>query len=725
VPLAQGGRNVGVSYAQFMGALGGLGGLDLSTGVTTARGATAARALADIAADAVPVEAFGAKGDGASDDTAAFARAVLAGVPLRLGPRTYIVNGQFTIAAAGVTLLGVPGVSVLRRGAQAGNGAWIAVQADRFHAEGVIFDANGAAVGVDSWGVQVTNACTHAAFHRCVFRNAGGASLGTGLVFQSSAPALCEHVVRDCDFETNAVHGLWVQACAGVLVAGCRAHGNGQYGIVLDFNDAAFSRQARLGQVIGNRAWANVRGISVGNYNAANAEPPVWGNANPDAIAVLVAGNLCHDNTIYGIAVSGRAIAVQGNLLADNGAGAVGGAGILANASYGTLAGNLVTGAATYGIDCGGSLHLDVRGNSVAGGLYGINCGGGQFVRVEGNSVTGSTVAAVAVLNVEADGSGRSFGLASSATSIAGNWIGVDGPACGVWLRDGPQLVEVVRNHFVGSGTAENCLWADTDSAVIRGNRWNFATSFRCDPVDAGGVQQVVFPDIAERISIGAAAGPVRSMLPARAAAAGGAIRFVRITAGGSGYTSATLAIGGAGGGAAAAAVIAGGAIIGAMLTAGGAGYGAPGVPIPVTVTGDGSGAAAVAYAGAPLAEDRRLAVRCDAAVRFAATGASPAQENWTGADLDVPALAEVEWIAAGGAWRAARLPASGMLAGAVRHVDAGEPTGCTSGVGRGSPEGVVAAPPGSDWRNLDGGAGGTLWVKQSGTGTTGWVAVA
>ena len=42
---------------------------------------------------------------------------------------------------------------------------------------------------------------------------------------------------------------------------------------------------------------------------------------------------------------------------------------------------------------------------------------------------------------------------------------------------------------------------------------------------------------------------------------------------------------------------------------------------------------------------------------------------------------------------------------------------------GAGSPEGVVTAPKGSTWRRTDGGAGTTVWVKESGTGNTGWVA--
>jgi Pectate lyase superfamily protein len=43
-------------------------------------------------------------------------------------------------------------------------------------------------------------------------------------------------------------------------------------------------------------------------------------------------------------------------------------------------------------------------------------------------------------------------------------------------------------------------------------------------------------------------------------------------------------------------------------------------------------------------------------------------------------------------------------------------------GAGVGTPEGAVAAPVGSLWLRTDGGAGTSLYVKQTGTGNTGWV---
>lgn len=42
---------------------------------------------------------------------------------------------------------------------------------------------------------------------------------------------------------------------------------------------------------------------------------------------------------------------------------------------------------------------------------------------------------------------------------------------------------------------------------------------------------------------------------------------------------------------------------------------------------------------------------------------------------------------------------------------------------GAGSPEGVVEAPPGTVYLNVGGGAGTTLYVKETGSGKTGWAA--
>lgn len=739
----------GVLAAAPIAALGPA--TSVSQASALAGGTTTSRPLGELLADAVGPESFGAVGDGITDDTAALNAAVGSGRPVRLGPRTYRVDGQWTITQPNTVLLGTPGLSVLRRGIQMGNGAWIAVQAPGFRADGVTFDANRAVVSQESWGVLLTEACTSSDLHRCAFVNAAGAVLGSGLVLQSTDPALCNHVVRDCSFSGNAAHGLWVQACAGVLVSDCRAHGNDAYGITVDFNDVAHSRVARLVQVIGNRCWGNVRGIAIGNFNVPNISPPVWGNDFPDAVAVVASGNICHDNQVYGMALAGRALLASGNLLVDNGTTEPSGAAMLANVAGSRIAGNTMTGTALYGIDCGGAIDSDFSDNHILGHGFAINCGGSTNLRVAGNYLAGFTLWGITVNNVETDGGALNFGIACSNLAITGNWLTMSGTASGVWLRDGPRNVLVADNNFVGRA-ATDCLRADTDSVLVRGNRHDFTARFVTNPQAEGGVQRLVFPDIADSVMVTYAPDGVQAMMSSNQAAWAGRISFVRVTAGGSGYTQASVTIEGGGGGggvADAEAMVANGQVIGIVVLSHGSGYGPIGTTVPVSIVGDGAGAAAVAHAGPPLHEERTLLVRCNTAVTFSRVGSNPLQENWTRGDLTVPADADVEWIATWGMWRASRFPLADYLApdasgtatlgslgdgdltlrprgaGRLRLASEAEATGATSTIGRGSPQGVVAAPPGSDYRNLDGGAGATFWIKQDGSGSMGWAALA
>ena len=657
VPIGQGGRNAAIPYAQFMAGLSSLPASNVSAFSVIPSGGSVIRSVGDLAADAIAVESFGAKGDGITDDTAAFVAAVTSGRPVRLASRTYVVNGQWTIAAPSAVLLGVPGQSVLKRNAQSG-GAWISVQGGSFSADGIIFDANGAQVTTDSWGLLVTPSCSQSNIRRCAFINASGGVLGSGLALQASDPAPCQHVISDCVFAFNAVHGVWVQACAGVQVLGCRAHDNGQYGINVDFNDVTFAQKAHLVQVANCRAWNNVRGIAVGNFNATNSQPPIWGNANPDAVTVLVSGNICSSNSIYGIAVSGSGLAIEGNLLANNGSISNGGAGILANVSASLVSGNVVTGGAGFGIDCGGSVGTEVSGNRVSGAYFGINCGGSLSVRVADNMLQDCSAWAIVANNVESDGQGRSFGIACNNLALTGNWVGMSAASMGgIWLHDGPSNVVVARNVFVGTNDAVvgKCLWAATDDLLIEGNRWNASGRFTCNPITSGQLQQVVFPDIADAVMLTAAPSGVQSMISSFQAISAGGLVFARVTAGGSGYTTATVAPGGSGTGASAQAIISSGSVIGIAVLNSGSGYGPIGSPIPLAIQGDGSGATASAISGVPLPEERTLRVHCNVAVSFTRAGSSPLQENWTLADLSVPAYGDVDWTVTFGSWRAAR----------------------------------------------------------------------
>jgi hypothetical protein len=727
-----------------------LAGLDASATLVTPAGGTTPHAIADLLAAAVMPESFGAVGDGVTDDTAAIAAAVATLRPVRLGPRTYATTGQWTIPTA-ATLLGTSGQTTLRRIAQTGGGAWISIQGPSFHAQGITFDANSPVVPGESWAVLVTATCSQTSFRDCVFRNAGGPTLGNGLTILASDPALASHVIDSCEATGNAAHGLWLQAVDGARITGNRVHDNAAYGICADYNDPTFRSAVRLAIITGNTCWNNLRGIAVGNFNVTNLTPPTWGNANPDAVGVIVSDNVCHDNQIYGIAVSGRSLVVQSNLLSTNGNTANGGAGILANAAYSRVAGNAITGDSQYGIDCGGSLVLDVASNHISGAAVGINPGGGQNVRVASN-VLQDNGWAILVYNVETDGSGRNFALSTTNLALTDNTIGISASTGGgIWLIDAPQSVLVARNSFIGSNgaTIGQCLYAHTDSAVIDANHWNGAQRLFANPVAINGLQTVQLPDIADEVMLTTVAAGVQSMQTIRQLTVAGQIGFVKVTSGGAGYTRAVVTIGGSGTGALATAQIAGGAVIGIALTAAGSGFGSSGTTATVTIAGDGTGAAATASVGLPVLEGRRVRIACNTATRFARLGSLPFQDNWTLADFTVPANATAAFTGTFGSWRADTVPLADYIAlpgdgslllrstgsadvtlhpastGHLRVATDTDPGGYIAATGHGSPDGVVSAPPGSDYRNLDGGAGQTLWIKRTGTDFHGWFAVA
>ncbi len=749
LPISQGGRDGTATYGAVMAGLGGLRGIDLSAHQVSAPGGIG-RSLQDWMAEAVTPEAFGALGDGAADDTDALDRAVATGRPVRLAARTYAVRGGWTVARDAV-LLGVPGRNVLRRigvpGVQAG-GAFINVAGPAFTAAGVVFD--GAGVPGDSWGVLVLPACTRTVFEGCVFQGAVGPLLGSGLVIQARDGGLggpdgtSRHQVLRCEARDNQVHGIWVQAASGAVVQGCLAHGNGSYGICLDFNDPAFQQAVRHGRVLGNECWGNRRGISVGNYNETNQEPPRWGLANPDASDVLVSGNVCHGNRDWGISVSGRGLVVLGNMVQGNGSG------IVCNAAGSRVVGNTVSGPGYFGVDAGGSDGCDVTGNLVQGCAVGINPGGSRNVLVSGNQLLGNTWG-VTAYEVESDGRGTPFGIVCSGLVIEGNRIVLrDGTGGGVLLLDGVRGAKVARNAmFPGPGSQTvQALCANTDAVLIEGNTWDNAASAIVNPSGlgpaGGGVQQLQVPDVLDGVMLTSAPAGVDSMVGQHQGGMAGRIAFVRVTAGGTGYTRADVVIAGTGAGARASAWVRDGAVLGITVLDGGAGYG--GGPVTVTLSGDGQGAAAAASAGLPVPQGRRLRLHCNGAVRFRRVGSSPFQDNWTGRDFLVPPATAVDWEGTWGGWQAVGFTAGDFLTspgdgsatlrspdgdlvlrpsgGRLRAASDDEPTGFCSALGRGGPEGVVTAPPGSDYRNLDGGAGTTLWIKRSGTGPTGWAAV-
>lgn len=83
-------------------------------------------------------------------------------------------------------------------------------------------------------------------------------------------------------------------------------------------------------------------------------------------------------------------------------------------------------------------------------------------------------------------------------------------------------------------------------------------------------------------------------------------------------------------------------------------------------------------------------------------------------------------WELACNGWRSPtglRLVSGGAVVWATSSTNAGGGDGNFIRSGTGSPESAVTAPVGSLWLRTDGGTSTTLYVKESGSGNTGWVA--
>jgi hypothetical protein len=516
----------------------------------TPTGAPTAVPLPTIASQqGVLLDAFRLAAD--TDDTASMTRAVAAGVPILLGPKTYLIHDyQMAGIPANFVLVGVPGKSTIQRpSATNPSGTFFGITATNVTINGVTFDMNSGSVSANQWGVRLTGGGQNVSVKNSVFKNNSGAIgacftlVGTGIAGGGSFD-FSGNEVTSCSLQA-----VYISGASNGRIAANWVHDVSGFGIFVGGNGATAATDIVIDS---NHVYRSAStGISVGGI----ASPFTFGS--PNAIHVQVTNNFLQDNVLYGISLEGDYCDAIGNHV-DQSSPSVNVLGAIDTlARWGKIQNNtIVFSGINFAIDIGGSIGMLISGNEVTmdqGSAF--NTGGNQNTAVR-NNIANLSGTAFGVTNyaTEGTGSGGVFPTVSSATVVENNTFNMSAStATGVAFFDNsgasvgasPNSIRNNRFNVSGSGTGpfqDIVWWGNSHSVQIDGNLHNGTNIAFQDPA-ANGDTLFDFVYLGGTIQGVSSTTNVRSIETSfiNTYGAGGSVLWTTPAAGGTGYTAATV----------------------------------------------------------------------------------------------------------------------------------------------------------------------------------------
>jgi hypothetical protein len=477
----------------------------------TPTGATISVPLSSLAAsEGVLLDAFRLPSD--TNDTAAFNRAVTAGVAIKLGPREYTVNNFDTGSVTDFVLRGVPGKSIVRRVGSSGSSPF-RIGAANVYIDGVTFDMDKDQITANQWPVLISGtAAKKVVVRNSVFKDNSG-TLGACLAIINTSGTVAEdNIVIDGNEFTgcqDSLASLYLATVSNVSVTNNFIHDNAYTGLsVSSYLTASSSNYSRNVVISNNTITDNSNvGVAMGGFGPPYALDP------PPLTSAIAKGNKLQDNVTQ-MVVQGHHLIVSENTITETTPSASVTAAMYCNARYSLIEGNYIKlSGASYGIDCGGSIGTSVRGNTVemdSGSA--VNIGGSVDGVVAGNTLSVSgTGFAVYVQAGEGDGQGNHFPTITDNLSIHDNVIRMNGVnSRGIAVVDnaggfgtGVDRTQILRNSFMTENSASEAFAIDASrvqgtAVLIQGNTVDNSTQTFVDP-DGSGI--IAFHDVYDQVT--------------------------------------------------------------------------------------------------------------------------------------------------------------------------------------------------------------------------------
>ncbi len=409
-----------------------------STDLVTATGSTTGRSLAAWFADVENVKAYGAKGDGTTDDTTAIQAALDAGSVVYFPAGTYMVS-QITLST-GHNLFGDGDGSIIKM---------------------ISASDNSIIVGLSISGITIRNLL--------VDGNRGGSTSGSKFPIDIRT---CDDIrIENVTVKDGLSSGIFIKDADGItndtttFVTNCRVNNCGNDGIRIDESctSAVISGNSCIenldyGILTNGVATFSIKQISVAN-NLCRDNGRSGIGVNTECEDIQIVGNSCRSNDQNGILALGERQTISGNVCESNGVVTTLFSGITCGEGSKTTAitGNVCRKNALSGIDCGRGNGKTICGNIVTeNDGIGIEVGPTANYLISGNFVDGNHVTTIA--------SGDEAGIAIRGTGatdatnivVTGNFVGPGGTVAnqkyGIWVGVNSSDIVITGNDIRGAG---------------------------------------------------------------------------------------------------------------------------------------------------------------------------------------------------------------------------------------------------------------------------------